>query len=101
MPTVASKTGVLMVIPKGRSAAERRLGAIAALHSPQARVVSPQVVRDIILEVGYTYLVCGECKVAGRNYSDGVVPARWPCATARLLGEWPGEIPDLPDGSDG
>jgi len=87
-------SGALLVIPKGRSAAERRLGAIAALHSPQMRSVSPRVVQDIVLEVGYNYLICGECTVPGGSYSDHVVPARWPCATARLLGEWPGEVPD-------
>lgn len=83
-----------MVIPRGRSSAERRLAAIAALHQPLARVVGPTVVQGMVLEQGYTYLICGECKTTGRYHSDGPVPVRWPCATARLIGTWPGEVPD-------
>jgi len=58
-----------IVIPRGRTAAEKRLSAIAALHQP----VPESILRD------YT---CGECR------------GHWPCATARLLGAWPNENPD-------
>jgi len=65
-------------IPRGRSAAERRLAAIAALHQPvidgdstEARIYGPRV-------------CCSACRTS-----------HWPCATAKLLGEWPGEIPDV------
>lgn len=55
-----------IVVPPGRSAAERRLAAVAALHQP---VISH-------IAFGPT---CGECHTS------------WPCATAKLLGPWPGE----------
>lgn len=60
LPTIA--------IPKGRSAAEQRLGAIAALHQPiwDARL------GDLL---GPT---CGQCR-----------GSQWPCGTALLLGHWP------------
>lgn len=65
---------VVLVVPAGRSAAERRLGAIAALHQPvwdtastEARVYGPRH-------------VCSACRTNN-----------WPCATAKLLGPWPGE----------
>lgn len=59
-----------IVIPRGRSAAEKRLAAVAALHQPAP------VFRPIDELCGPT---CGQCRSA------------WPCATARLLGPWPGE----------
>jgi hypothetical protein len=63
-----------IVIPRGRrSAAERRLAAIAALHQP------------VILTGPAAGLVgpgCGQCS------------GRWPCSTALLLGDWPQE--DVP-----
>ena len=63
-----------IVIPRGRSAAEQRLAAIAALHQPMHDKYGI-----------YRHPICGEC--------DGDT---WPCATARLLGSWPGQ----PDGDD-
>lgn len=60
-----------IVIPRGRTAAERRLGAIAALHQP----IPNQILRD---------LTCGECR------------GMWPCATARLLGCWPNDETETP-----
>lgn len=68
MPDLATVPPI--VIPRGRSAAERRLAAVAALHQPAP------ILRAIDELCGPT---CGECKT------------RWPCATARLLGQWPGE----------
>lgn len=68
MPDLAPVTPI--VIPRGRSAAERRIAAVAALHQPRPILThldalgGPQ---------------CGECQ------------GRWPCPTARLLGAWPGE----------
>lgn len=62
-----------IVIPRGRTAAEKRIGAVAALHQP---------VPDRYRIYGAT---CGEC-------GDGRSP--WPCVTARLLGAWPGESDD-------
>lgn len=59
-----------IVIPRGRSAAEQRLAAIAALHQP---VVGSGEVGAL---VGPT---CPQCKSC------------WPCATALLLGAWPGD----------
>lgn len=59
-----------IVIPRGRSAAEKRLAAIAALHQP---VVGGG---DIGALVGPTCPQCRSC---------------WPCATAALLGVWPGD----------
>ena len=59
-----------IVIPRGRSAAERRLAAIAAIHQPIAES------GHIGALVGPT---CRQCS------------GRWPCATALLLGAWPGE----------
>ncbi|SHU29236.1 Uncharacterised protein [Mycobacteroides abscessus subsp. abscessus] len=56
-----------IVVPPGKSAAERRLAAIAALHQPvmgQLPVLGPS---------------CNECHT------------RWPCSTAKLCGPWPGE----------
>lgn len=73
---------VRFVIPKGRTAAEKRLAAIAALHSP--RLVDHGVVGRLDLGVEY---ICPEC-------SSRVDKTRWPCATARLLGQWPGEVPE-------
>lgn len=61
-----------LVVPKGRSAAERRLSAVAALHQP---------IPDRIYAVLGPR--CGECR------------GEWPCATARILGRWPGEQEDL------
>lgn len=69
-------------IPRGRSAAERRLAAVAALHAP--KVKDHGAVRGI--DLGYE-IVCPECS----NRYDRVA---WPCATARLLGAWPGEEPE-------
>lgn len=60
-----------IVIPRGRAAAEKRLAAIAALHQPV--VVGGG---DIAALVGPTCPQCRSC---------------WPCATAALLGAWPGE----------
>lgn len=64
---------VSLVTPKGRTAAEKRLGAIAALHQPIPDRYLPG------------RAVCGEC--GDGRYGE----APWPCATARLLGVWPGE----------
>lgn len=86
---VTEQTGVTMIVPKGRTAAERRLAAVAALHAPLERHHPGSSAGGVILEPPQTYYVCGECKVPDRSY--GVQPARWPCATARLLGPWPGE----------
>jgi hypothetical protein len=61
-----------ITIPRGRSAAEKRLNAIAALHQPLPAGGSPQVASLL----GPT---CGQCR--------GI----WPCATALLLGAWPNE----------
>ena len=59
-----------IVIPRGRrSAAERRLAAIAALHQP----VMPTGPAADLLDPG-----CGQCR-----------GGRWPCSTALLLGDWP------------
>lgn len=83
--TVTDEAVPTITVPRGRSSAERRIGAVAALHSPIPRVISGRgIVPD---EVIY---VCGECKMADRYEVRSV---RWPCATARLLGEWPGEVP--------
>lgn len=73
-------------IPKGRTAAEKRLAAIAALHQPM--VLDHGAVRG--MDLGRE-LICPAC--SGRHEN-----ARWPCATARLLGPWPGEVPDLDGG---
>lgn len=89
--TVTTEPAVQLVIPKGRSAAERRVAAVAALHQPIVRHTPGSSVRGVELEPARTDLVCGECKVANRSYGE-VVRAPWPCATARLLGEWPGEV---------
>lgn len=74
----------VIVIPRGRTAAEKRLGAIAALHSP---VVDGH---DLFVN-GHDFssrkLVCPEC-------SDRYEKTAWPCATARLMGPWPGELPE-------
>ncbi|MDO3331395.1 hypothetical protein [Mycobacteroides abscessus] len=59
-----------IVVPSGKSAAERRLSAIGALHQPvpaQLPGFGPS---------------CSECNT------------RWPCATAKLCGPWPGEPDD-------
>lgn len=77
-----------IVVPRGRSVAERRLGALAALHQPIMRMS-----RGIPgLEAPQPYYVCGECKVS--NDMGRMVPASWPCTTARLMGPWPGESPE-------
>jgi hypothetical protein len=55
-----------IVVPRGRSKAEKRIQAIAALHQP---------VEDRFLR-GHVCLSCSK---------------QWPCSTARLLGAWPGE----------
>ncbi len=75
-------------IPRGRSRAEQRLAAVAALHQPIPRTVGGTSVRGVVLEEPETYFICGECKTTGKSY-DGAIPVRWPCTTARLLGEWP------------
>lgn len=59
-----------IVIPRGRSVAERRLAAVAALHQPRPASTA----LDVVLGPQ-----CPECR------------SSWPCATARLLGQWPGE----------
>jgi hypothetical protein len=60
-----------IVIPRGRrSAAERRLAAIAALHQP---VMPAGPAADLVGPA------CGQCS------------GRWPCSTALLLGGWPNE----------
>jgi hypothetical protein len=89
--TTELETAPIWTIPRGRSKAEQRLAAIAALHQPIARHTPGSVVQGIVLDPPETYYICGECKTAGRAY-DGVKPARWPCTTARLIGEWPGEV---------
>lgn len=61
-----------IVIPRGRTAAEKRLGAIAALHQPIPSGGSPDVARLL-------GAVCGQCR------------GMWPCATALLLGAWPND----------
>lgn len=71
---------VRWTIPKGRTAAEKRLAAIAALHAPYQ--IDHGVIRGYDLG---TELVCQEC-------SNRFDKAKWPCATARLLGPWPGEV---------
>lgn len=78
----AERTVVPLVIPRGRSAAEKRLGAVAALHSP--RVLDHGTVGRV--DLGQE-LICPACS----NRYDNV---RWPCSTARLLGPWPGEDPE-------
>lgn len=74
----SSPTLAKIVIPRGKSEAERRLGAIAALHQP---IPEPD---RIMVGLGGPRYHCGEC---GDRYSR----VAWPCATARLLGSWPGE----------
>lgn len=75
-----------IVVPKGRSAAERRLAAIAALHQP---IVIP--VRRILADEPHEYrTVCNECVIPD-GYGK-TTRAPWPCTTARLLGPWPGEV---------
>ena len=58
-----------ITIPRGRSEAEKRLGAIAALHQPM-----PDRYRI------FDTPICRECGNSA-----------WPCATARLMGTWPGD----------
>lgn len=60
-------------IPRGRTAAEKRLAAVAALHQPFLN-------DDPLAQLTGRSVVCTEC--------DG---RRWPCPTAKLLGDWPGE----------
>lgn len=72
---------VKFVVPKGRTAAEKRLSAIAALHSP--RLIDHGVVGRV--DLGHQ-VICPEC-------SNHYGKVSWPCATARLLGPWPGEAP--------
>ena len=63
-------------IPRGRTAAEKRLSAIASLHQPFAT-------DDPLAQLTGRTLICTEC--------DG---KRWPCPTAKLIGPWPGEVPE-------
>ena len=70
-------------IPRGRSAAERRLQAVAALHAP-----IPFIERGILRgDPDVQHLICGECR-SGDSLRKHVA---WPCATARLIGLMPGE----------
>lgn len=85
--TVTETTAPSIVVPKGRTVAERRLSAIAALHQPVARVYPADLLYRQQEEVVY---VCTECKAS--NDVGRTVPARWPCTTAKLLGPWPGEV---------
>jgi hypothetical protein len=83
---VTDETVPMIVVPKGRSAAERRVAAIAALHQPFAQIDPGHgIVAD------RTYYICSEC--TRRNRYGDPVAAQWPCATAKLLGLWPGEEP--------
>jgi hypothetical protein len=70
--------------PKGRSAAEQRLAAIAALHAPFSKDQGALVRDGMTIDFGRK-VICQEC-------SDRYEEARWPCATARLVGPWPGEV---------
>ena len=66
----AAGTPPPVLISCGRSAAERRLSAIAALHQP-------------VPENGQLGALTGpSCRQCG---------GRWPCTTALVLGAWPGE----------
>lgn len=89
-----TKPGAVIVIPRGRSAAEKRISAIAALHSPQ--VVGAQSVHGI--EIREPTLVCPECSSHARDRYGDRTWVRWPCATVRLLGPWPGEVPEVDGG---
>lgn len=87
MPPRPRKAAGLIVL--GSDATVRaKLRAVAALHQPVERRTPGSYSGGIVLQEPETYLVCGECKTVHRAY-DGPVPARWPCATARLLGPWP------------
>lgn len=78
----------MVVVPRGRSKAEQRLAAIAALHQPVPRTPD----RVLAIEQVTTQWYCSECKQQTRYGEVSLV--RWPCNTAKLLGEWPGEPVD-------
>lgn len=82
-----------IIVPKGRTKAEQRLAAVAALHQPIPRHVPGSYARGITLEEPQTFYVCGECKTSDQ-YGSRIVASRWPCTTARLIGPWPGEPED-------
>lgn len=78
----ASPVGQRIVIPEGKTAAEARTTAIAALHQP-------------ILEAGALTALSGpSCRQC----------SRWPCATAQLIGAWSSQLGDdtavVSDGND-
>lgn len=90
--TETSATTPSIVVPRGRSAAERRLGALGALHQPVLVTQQPTVFRGDVLDAGREWYVCGECKVP--DEMGRVKRAPWPCTSARLMGPWPGGEPE-------
>lgn len=75
----ASQVGLRIVVPEGKTSADTRTAAIAALHQPVpwagplAALSGP---------------VCRQC-------------FRWPCATAQLIGAWPSLQLSVDDGAPG